>query len=321
PRTRKLPTYTRPERKYVVDLMNKFELCYRLADGAILVPDLLPEKEPPGIVPQQADVRFYFEYDFLPAVVMPRFMVQSSADLQPDLCWRTGAVLKNASFDCVAVVRRDSHRRRIYIDVTGRQPRDYLSVIRGRIIAINRSFEKLPFTEWIPLPDEPAHAVKYADLIGHEHSGREEKFVGELEKGYSVAKLLSSIETRQQTKETAERIIYAKEYHEDHGMKIEKVKITGGHVNFADRIEKIEYNESLGMGEKELAELKAALKRLPGDKAAELDRQAGELQKAETQEQKTSISRRILKFLVDNGVAVAKDLTVEVLKSILTGKG
>ncbi len=77
----------------------------------------------------------------------------------------------------------------------------YLSVIRGRIIAINGSFETLPFTEWIPLPDEPGHAVKYADLIGHEAEKQPEKFVGELRKGYPVAKLLSGIESPNQTQE------------------------------------------------------------------------------------------------------------------------
>jgi hypothetical protein len=46
----------------------------------------------------------------------------------------------------------------------------------------------------VPLPDAEGYAVKYDDLIGHEESRREEKFVGELRKGYSVAKLLDGIE-------------------------------------------------------------------------------------------------------------------------------
>jgi hypothetical protein len=186
--------YSRDEQRYIVTLMNKFELCYELKDGTLFVPDLLTEQESPEGLPEKPDVRFYFEYDFMPAVVMPRFMVQKQADLDVKLCWRTGAVLKNKTFGSVAVVRQDKNRRRINIDITGKDAKGYLSSIRDIITGINESFAKLPCEEWVPLPDEPEYAVKYKDLTGHQDSKRDEKFVGELKKGYSVAKLLSGIE-------------------------------------------------------------------------------------------------------------------------------
>jgi small GTP-binding protein len=186
--------YTNNEQQYLVELMNKFELCYELKDSTLFVPDLLTEQEPPEGLPEKPDVQFYFEYDFMPAVVMPRFMVQKQSDLDIKLCWRTGAVLKNKTFDSTAVVRQDKNRRRINIDVTGKEAKGYLSTIRDTIIGINESFAKLPYEEWVPLPDEPEYAVKYKDLIGHQDSKRDEKFVGELKKGYSVAKLLDGIE-------------------------------------------------------------------------------------------------------------------------------
>ncbi len=213
----RLKKYSKKEQNYIAELMNKFELCYELDDDTILVPDLLTEQEPRKGLPKEIDLRFYFEYNFLPAVVMPRFMVKSCADLDANLCWRTGAVLKNESFSAVAVVRQDRRERRIYVEVSGRQARDYFATIRRTILEINNSFEKLDVTEWVPLPDESNHAVKYLDLIGHETARprREEKFVGELQKGYQVAKLLGSIESR---KETGERI---KEMYDLRGVKVE----------------------------------------------------------------------------------------------------
>ena len=151
---REVRRYTAKEQTYVVDLMNKFELCFELDGNTILVPDLLQETEPTEGLPEIAGLRFYFEYDFMPAAVMPRFMVKSCADLDPELCWRTGAVLRNDSFDSVAVVRQDKHEKRIYIEVSGRQPRDYFATIRKTILEINDSFEKLDVTEWVPLPDQ-----------------------------------------------------------------------------------------------------------------------------------------------------------------------
>ncbi|MGA2914459.1 MAG: COR domain-containing protein [Sedimentisphaerales bacterium] len=186
--------YSIEEQTYIIELMKKFELCYELNNGTILVPDLLDEQEPTEALPKKADLRFYFEYDFLPAVIMPRFMVKSQVDLDDKLCWRSGAVLKSELFKTVAVVKRDNYLRRIHIDVTGSQSRDYLATIRNTIQEINNSFEKLDVKEWVPLPDEPDYAVKYNDLLGHYLEKRSEKFVGELRKGYSVVELLSGIE-------------------------------------------------------------------------------------------------------------------------------
>ncbi|MCP4607406.1 MAG: GTP-binding protein [Planctomycetes bacterium] len=199
---RKHRRYSEEEQGHIVDLMNKFELCYELDDWGILVPDVLAEKEPTEGLPKGADLRFYFEYDFMPALVMPRFMVKSGGDLDTEKCWRTGAVLKNETFGSVAVIRQDKHRKRIYIEVRGGQARDYFATIRQTILKINDSFEKLDVMEWVPLPGEEDRAVKYLDLIGHEISGRNEKFVGELTKGYSVAELLGGIESRDETLDT-----------------------------------------------------------------------------------------------------------------------
>ena len=199
--------YSEEEQGHIVDLMNKFELCYELDDQTIVVPDVLGEKEPTEGLPESAGLRFYFEYDFMPALVMPRFMVKSGRDLDTDLCWRTGAVLKNDSFKSTAGVRQDKHQGRIYVEVSGGQARDYFATIRRTILEINDSFENLDVTEWVPLPGEEGQAVKYLDLIGHEVGGRGEKFVGELGKGYRVAELLGGVESREETQVHIEKFI------------------------------------------------------------------------------------------------------------------
>jgi internalin A len=314
--TAKRRQYSVKEQTYVVELMNKFELFYELDGHTILVPDLLREEEPTEGLPEVADLRFYFEYDFMPAVVMPRFMVKSCADLDPELCWRTGAVLRNSSFASVAVVRQDKHERRIYIEVSGRQVRDYFATIRKTIQEINDSFEKLDVTEWVPLPDMEGYAVKYIDLIGHEIGRRKEKFVGELGKGYPVAKLLGTIESPE---ETQERIVIAQEYYEkgDKKMKINKANISGRQVVVADSIGNVDYHEDFGISEGELEEFKAAVKSLSQDKQEVLNSEYDEFRKAETDEKKKSTATKIKDFLLVNGIEVARGLTIEALKMIL----
>jgi hypothetical protein len=56
---------------------------------------------------------------------------------------------------------------------------------------------------------------------------------------------------------------------------------------------------------------------LPADKQAELNSQYDEFSKAETAAKQKSTARKIKDFLVENGIAVARGLTVEALKMIL----
>ena len=199
--------------------------------------------------------------------------------------------------------------------MSGRQARDYFATIRKTIQDINESFEKLDVTEWVPLPDKQEYAVKYLDLIGHERGGRQEKFFGELGKGYSVVELLGSVESPE---ETQGRVIFAKEYYEKGDrMKIDKMSVTGRQVVVADSIGNVDYHEDWGISKEELEEFKAAVKALSQDKQAVLNSEYDEFRRADTEEKKQSIAAKTKDFLVENGIAVARGLTVEVLKTIL----
>ncbi len=250
---RKRRKYSLQEQTYIVELMNKFGLCSELGEHTILVPDLLTELEPSESLPKAANVCFYFEYDYLPALILPRFMVESCDDLVPENCWRTGAFLKNDSFDAMAVVRQDTRRRRISVEVSSDRPREYLATIRKTILAINESFQKLNVTEWVPLPGQKHHSVKYRDLIGHELGGQREKFVGELGRSFSVARLLGNIESPEETEQQKQQllrdgVIYVdkrvgefkgdfKMVHNSNRTSINKVKgslIVGRHVQTGD---------------------------------------------------------------------------------------
>ena len=307
--------YSEEEQGHIVDLMNKFELCYELDDWGILVPDVLCEKEPTEGLPEGADLWFYFEYDFMPALVMPRFMVKSGRDLDTELCWRTGSVLKNKSFGSAAVVRQDKHRRRIYIEVSGGQARDYFATIRKTILDINGSFEKLDVTEWVPLPDVKDFAVEYEELIGHDLDGREEIYIGKLRRTYNVSKLLNGIEKAEDRKKRYE------ELGKGRIMKGGEFKIYAKYVNIAEEIGKIVYEENYGVGKKEFEELKEAVKGMAEEKLADLGEMGRDLAGATGEDEKTTIAEKIKGFLIENGVPIAHGLTAagifEIVKALV----
>lgn len=91
-------------------------------------------------------------------------------------------------------------------------------------------------------------------------------------------------------------------------MEIENINISGGNVNFADRIESIVYNENFGISKEEFDESKETIKKLSQDKQAQLIKMSAELTDTAA-EQKQPIIERIQNFLYENGVPIAQSLT------------
>jgi hypothetical protein len=155
---------------------------------------------------------------------MPRFIVKRHADIKDSLRWRTGVVLYDKNTDATAIIRADDRERLIDIQVGGKQKRDYFAVIRGTLNEIHASFQKLTITELVPLPDNPIICLEYQELIGYEFAGRNEYFVGKLQRVYSVSALLNGIEKKEQRQKTGGDTHY--HHHEHNGDYVEEKKMT-----------------------------------------------------------------------------------------------
>lgn len=313
--------YTKQEQIYVIGLMREFELSYEPDGGQVFVPGLFEEKEPEFDFDYVNCIRFYFEYEYLPRQVMPRFIVQRHRDIEGELRWRTGVVLKDEKLQSRALVKTDERQRRIYMYVSGRQKRDYFAVIRKTILDINDSFQELDINEWIPLPDHETIAVEYSELIGHYLAREKEIFVGKLGQRYNVMKLLDGIETPQERKERLQGEIgeiHIRDSHvtftvkEESMMKINNIHIKGN-ATFADNIGKIVYNHNLGITQEEFSELKHAIKALSAEKQSLLEKDFREIPEAGSEKEKASIAERIKAFLIDNGTPVARSLTASTI--------
>jgi len=185
--------YPGKEHPFIVCIMEKFELCFRIDKKRILIPDLLQVQEPKIDFDFEASLRFRLDYDFLPKSIIPRFMVKKHKEIKGELRWRTGVVLKSDVFAATAVIRADVAAKRIYIFVNGRQRRDYLTVLRSVFLEINKSFEKLEYKERIPLPDDPEVAVPFDHLVNLENMGISEFVPEGSAKKYRVKELFGTV--------------------------------------------------------------------------------------------------------------------------------
>ncbi len=185
--------------QYIIELMKKFELCYKFDRDppAILIPSLLDVQEPITDFDYDNSLRFRIDYDFLPISVIHRFIVKMHRDVKQQdgvpLHWRTGVVLQDETFQSTAVVKADEEDKKIYIYVAGEQKRDYLAVIRFTFRDINNSFEKMKVTEKICLPDNPDVTVGYDHLLKLENMGVEEYMPEGADDEYEVKVLLGMV--------------------------------------------------------------------------------------------------------------------------------
>jgi internalin A len=194
-------TYPKELHPYLLALMRKFRLCHPLDEKGekYLIPELLTKAEPKldAEFPPEKCLGFVYGYgSVLPEGLLPRFIVETYVHREPKHAWRTGVVLERAN--CRALVRGDVQGRTITIRVAGvgNGRRELLGIIREHFERIHRSYEKLPVTEFVPIPGHPKAQVRHELLLKYEHSGREMIPV-ELEDGlidFSVKELLDGVD-------------------------------------------------------------------------------------------------------------------------------
>lgn len=164
---------------YLLALMRKFQLCFPLDDKGekYLVPELLTKEEPKlesDFAPEKC-LGFDYRYDaVLPEGLLPRFIVETYVHREPKHAWRSGVVLERAN--CRALVRGDVQGRSVTIRVAGlgQGRRELLGIVREYFERIHKSFEKLPVTELVPVPEHPEVVIPYQELLAYEAAGDDE---------------------------------------------------------------------------------------------------------------------------------------------------
>lgn len=193
PQEHKGRLYSNQEQLFILQLMERFELCFRLDEKRLLVPGLLSKESPMVDLPLEPRLNFLFRYDFLPKSIIPRLLIRLKNDVILEKCWRQGMLLENHDHKVSALIRADENEKNISIIISGDQKREYLAIIRHGLNEINQGFHQLDFQELIPLPGPGHRTVEYKFLLGYERSGRKEYFDGSTQVIYDVTQLLDSV--------------------------------------------------------------------------------------------------------------------------------
>jgi hypothetical protein len=129
-------------------LMEKFELCYKLADQPTetwLATQLLSPSTPEAVQdwPQPDDLVLTYQYDFLPKGLISRLICRMSRFVrQPDRSWRSGSFFEHGQSELLARLASPLGQE-IELRARGPERKALLSVISSDLDALNATFEGL----------------------------------------------------------------------------------------------------------------------------------------------------------------------------------
>ncbi|MHC4477446.1 MAG: COR domain-containing protein [Planctomycetota bacterium] len=307
-----------PQDKYAVllELMNKFELCFRLGDTRwYIVPELLRAERPKSAYHwnDEDNIRYEYRYDFMPAGILTRFIVRTHDIIKDDIYWKNGVALRREEAE--ALIVSDTYGRKISIRVRGEDKKGLLAIIRREIDYIHNTLNNPDVDEMVPCncstckdAEEPYY-FKLERIKTRLRTGKRTLDCGKSGEDVDIHKILGDVIVAEEGLSPEESfMISGNRTEKGYPVEIRKINISGGHVSIAGRVDTIVYNENLGVSKGEFDELRAAIKNLSGDKQAQLSQMSGELTGAGSEE-KQPIIERIQTFLIENGIPVAQSLT------------
>ncbi|OGV70404.1 MAG: hypothetical protein A2283_19020 [Lentisphaerae bacterium RIFOXYA12_FULL_48_11] len=204
-----LPSTTYPSSKhmFIMDMMRKFELCFRFEDEkeeTFLIPDLLTRGEPDTGEWEDA-LAVQYHYNILPGSVASRFIVRMSSSISKKTYWRSGVVLTREG--CRALVRADAEERTVYIRITGPKNKRpiFLALIRSEFDRIHNSIAQLDARLRIPLAHHPHVTVDYEHLIRLYTRGQETIIPEGTEELLNIGDLLNTIDPELKLPSTSRR--------------------------------------------------------------------------------------------------------------------
>lgn len=137
-------TYSTIETEYVLGVIRKFRLSYRMDDDTEFIPMLCDRNEnlnAKEFYNKEDVLEFYLEYEYLPNNVLHRLMVDMRNYLNTDFVWLTGAIFELKECNNMALVKIEDNKLKIYIKSGNAlyPPIFCLNLIKNAVININRN--------------------------------------------------------------------------------------------------------------------------------------------------------------------------------------
>ena len=147
--------YPSQQRRFLLDMMTKFELAFGLPGGqTLLIPDLISKEQPDFEWDDANALQFAYQYSVLPRSILHRFMVRQHQRVDEKIRWRTGVMLHHDGF--TALVKADIKAATIRISILGDgDRRQFLYSLRLEFAGIHNTIQGTKPREVVPIPGHP----------------------------------------------------------------------------------------------------------------------------------------------------------------------
>ncbi len=168
--------YSNTELRYILEVMRKFRLSYKVGNSREFVPALCPNLTPDDLHPTDftSRVRCEIRYDYLPDTVVHRLMVDCYKKLNYDKCWLKGLCIdEREACGLLAVCDMGKDDDVLYIDVykvgdeaisKSESTQSLLRTLLNKLEKINSDLN-LTSTTWICSNDEHKAAFQLSTLL------------------------------------------------------------------------------------------------------------------------------------------------------------
>lgn len=136
--------YSVEETEYVLGVIRKFRLSYRIDDDTEFIPMLCERNEKPIAVQFTSNenvLEYQMHYSYLPNNVIHRLMVEMRSHLDVKNVWLSGAVFIQESIGLSSLVKSEDNILKIYVKSENplHPANTYLNIIKSSIERINKS--------------------------------------------------------------------------------------------------------------------------------------------------------------------------------------
>jgi internalin A len=179
--------YEREAACFLVELMERFELCFALNEDRtrFLIPQALADSQPEeaATFSPEKTLRFAYRYEIVPDGLLPQFVVRTEHMSNDARRWKSGAILEDSRTGCRALVRADKPERLVRIAVDGPEEhrQELLRIVRFNFDAIHANYKFTP-VELVYPPEPEAKPMELGELRDRIEAG-ERKISVHLGKG------------------------------------------------------------------------------------------------------------------------------------------
>lgn len=195
-------TYDEKHYGYILNMMEKFELCDTPDNTHLLIPSAfgkVPKVEYADFKGENIQTYIMQFKNYMPLAIIHRYITKKLPQALDNNYWYTGIVIKDTKSDSIAMIHADKEAKRIYLRIKDGNPLGVWEHFRREFAEVTKSYAKIQYDELVAVDENVENNVNYADLVSHIQAKKKYYFHSKLRRDFNVGYLMGMFQTKEET--------------------------------------------------------------------------------------------------------------------------